>query len=164
MMDVRGVVVAGFIEQVRAGQVAKTLAQVDQPVEAANGQGEHVQVGGEAVRQGFDGEVVAARKDDDRFLALGQDEIVKQKCPCPCAIEFLRHPGSYPHLGDLHQPGGEQHLDMVLDPGRVFAKLPAKLGESGRRVHQPAQDGHAPRVGEKFDLFKGIQGFDSVHN
>ena len=46
---------------------------------------------------------------------------------------------------------------MVLDPGRMFAEVPAELGQRGRRVHQPAQDGQATWVSEQFDLFKGIK-------
>ena len=50
--------------------------------------------------------------------------------------------------GDGRQAGGEQHLDMVLDPGRMFTEFPSKLGEGGGRVHQPAQDSHTPRISE----------------
>jgi len=73
---------------------------------------------------------------------------MQEKCPSLCSVEFFHNACCYPHLGDFNQPGGEQHLDMVLDPGRVFAKLSAKLGQRGRRVHQPAQDSHTPRISE----------------
>ena len=108
----------------------------------------------------FEREVVAARKDNGRFIALRHDKFLQEKCARLGAVEFLGDPGGDPDLGKFDQPGGEQRLDVVLDPGGVFAEGLAKLGQCGRGVHQQAQDRHAAGIGKLFDLFKGMEGFE----
>ena len=71
MSDEGRVVLTALVEQVCAGDLAQSLAQVDEPVQAANGEGQQGQVIGYMRADLFESQVVTAGENDGRFAAFG---------------------------------------------------------------------------------------------
>ena len=81
MTDEGRVVLAGLIQQVRAGNLAQPLAQVDEPVQAADGQGQQGEMVGDLLADLFERQIVAAGEDDGRFVPSGRINSCTRKAP-----------------------------------------------------------------------------------
>ena len=89
MTDEGRIVLAALVEQVRAADLAQSLAQVDETVQTADWQGQQGEMVCDLLADLFECQVMAAGEDDSGLTAFGQDEFLQQESACLGAVEFF---------------------------------------------------------------------------
>lgn len=152
--DKRRVVFAGFVQQMRAADLAQPLTKIHKSIQRADGQIQESNVSFKMPGYPFERKVMTARKNQRGFLRLRENNFLQDQRVRFGAVELLDHLARLADFACFDEIRRLEREDVVADPGGRLLHRPRQMRERGGGSHEQTQDVQAAGISEQLDLIE----------